>query len=688
MEGLKFSLRRQLILVSLLLLSLPWAGCQFIREMEGALRQGQEQGLRATAEAVAAVVGAEQKTLYPDPARITSPADTRPPVYALPSAQYVPLDGYAEGWEDVPKTSLSNPDLSMPLALSYRAVTRGSNLYLLIQVKDPEVIYHNPGLSREPNGDRLILRTWQDGKRQEYVIATAAPGNLRARAANRRWRGNDPGRIQGYWQDAVGGYTLELEIPLAYTGERLGFYIVNKSGKENASFETLGNISALETSAPPWLIYTSAALLDSLAPFSHATREIQVTDNRRWRVGELKPIAVGSANSDTFWLLRWVYRSILAENDLPSLPVAGNPGKIAKQSVASALAGVHSSSRYRAAASQTRTLLAAASPIFHGERVIGSVIVSQSGEQYLSLTDQAFSRLLGYSLLAIGIGAMGLLAYATLLSIRIRRLSDAASKVIDTEGAIAGEFPRSRAQDEIGELSRHYADLLEKLREYNEYLRTLSRKLSHELRTPIAIIQSSLENLEQGNTETTDIYLERARGGLSRLNRMLNAMSEASRLEESIRNNQTVAFDLVTLLREMCAAYSDLYSTNAITLNTSQEQALAWAAPELLAQALDKLVENSVSFSSDGSPIELQLEAIDGDWAVAVCNQGPRIPANLKSKLFEPMVSVRQNSDETVHLGLGLHVVRLISDYHKGKVYAENMNDPNGVKVTMTLPAA
>ena len=56
MEGLKFSLRRQLILVSLLLLSLPWAGCQFIREMEGALRQGQEQGLQATAEAVAAVL--------------------------------------------------------------------------------------------------------------------------------------------------------------------------------------------------------------------------------------------------------------------------------------------------------------------------------------------------------------------------------------------------------------------------------------------------------------------------------------------------------------------------------------------------------------------------------------------------------------------------------------------------------
>ena len=51
------SLRRQLLLVSLLLLSLPWAGCQFIREMEGALRQGQEKSLQATAQAIAAVVG-------------------------------------------------------------------------------------------------------------------------------------------------------------------------------------------------------------------------------------------------------------------------------------------------------------------------------------------------------------------------------------------------------------------------------------------------------------------------------------------------------------------------------------------------------------------------------------------------------------------------------------------------------
>src|SRR5210317_1491717 len=62
--GKAMRLRRQLLLVSLLLLSLPWAGCQFIREMEGALRHGQAQSLQATARAIAAVLGEQEGLLY------------------------------------------------------------------------------------------------------------------------------------------------------------------------------------------------------------------------------------------------------------------------------------------------------------------------------------------------------------------------------------------------------------------------------------------------------------------------------------------------------------------------------------------------------------------------------------------------------------------------------------------------
>ena len=97
----------------------------------------------------------------------------------------------------------------------------------MLRVQDPEVIFYNPGLSAEPNGDRLVLRTWKNGRRQEYVIATAAPGSVRAYPLGPLQPGFDAGRIHGFWQDAAGGFTLELEIPLAYTGGRLGFYLVN-----------------------------------------------------------------------------------------------------------------------------------------------------------------------------------------------------------------------------------------------------------------------------------------------------------------------------------------------------------------------------------------------------------------------------------------------------------------------------
>ncbi|TDG13534.1 hypothetical protein E2F43_08335 [Seongchinamella unica] len=688
MERLTFSLRRQLILVSVLLLSLPWAGCQFIREMEGALRHGQEQALQATAEAVAAVIGARQELIYPDPARIVTREDPRPSVYALPAQHYISVDGYADGWEDIAEYTLSNPDLTAPLALSYRALTRGNSLFLLLKVQDPEVIYHNPGLSREPNGDRLILRTWRDGRRQEYVIATAAPGSVRAQAAGRRLRGIDPGRIAGFWQDARGGYTLELEIPLSYTGERLGFYVINTGARASGPVETLGNVSPLETRAPPWLIYSSDALQTALAPFAHGGRKIEVSDNQRWRVGELAPAASDASIPDTFWLLRLIYRSVLAETDLPSPPVAAQAGKMAGPGVAGALAGNPGSYRYRATGSSTHTLLSAAAPIRHQGQVIGSVLVSESGEQYLSLTDQAFSRLLGYSLFAIGLGALGLLGYASVLSLRIRRLSQAASRVIAPDGSISGAFPASGAADEIGELSRHYAALLEKLREYNDYLRTLSRKLSHELRTPIAIIQTSLENLEQEHQPDQAVYVNRARDGLDRLRRILDAMSEASRLEESIRSNPLILLDLVPLLQEVHKAYQAVYPQYAIGLAVDTVQARINGVPELIIQALDKLMDNAVSFSEPGAPITLSLGGKQGGWELAVSNVGPTLSPALAQSMFDPMVSQRASAGDTVHLGLGLHVVRLICEYHQGRVTASNLVNPPGVTVHMWFPRA
>lgn len=678
-----------MLLVSLLLLTLPWAGCQFVREMEGALRKGQEQSLQATAQAIAAVLGENGQHIYPYPARRHAVQDERPAVYAFSTTQPVILDGYGDGWEDIPRATLGGGTEGR-LGVSYTAQVRGDFLYLLFTVQDSQLIYDNPGLSPEPNGDRLVLRLWYEDRRQDYVITTAAPGSVRARPGNRRERDLSASRIRGYWQDAVGGYSLELELPLHYTGGRLGFFFVDETGRAGETPATLGNIKPLDPAAPPWLIYRPPLVNDLLKPFGSNYSQIQLVDNERWLLAEQRaPRAQATSSADTFWLLRLLYRSILSSEALPPPPDAARAGKVAGEEIDDALSGVAVNRRYSENDYPSRTTLVAAAPITDEQGVLGALVVRQSAETYLSLTDQAFSRLLGYSLLALGIGALGLLGYATLLSWRIRRLSESARQAIAEDGSVVGSFPASRASDEIGTLSRHYADLLDQVRQYNDYLRTLSRKLSHELRTPIAVIQSSLDNLEDAPTaKAQDNYLQRAREGLTRLQRILTAMSEATRLEESISANSLETVDLVPLLREVFTAYRDIYPEHRLVLELEPREAIAEGAPELLVQSLDKLMDNAASFCPPGGEITLQLTRREERWLIRIANAGPCLPADLQDSLLQPMVSVREQHTDSVHLGLGLHIVQLIAQFHRGNVDVDNLPGDEGVVVTLALRAA
>ena len=195
------SLRRQLLLVSLLLIALPWAGCQYVREMEGALQAGQEQALLATTRAVATLLGNKPELLYPTPGRWQDDSEIEKQLYAIAGSAPVIVDGYADSWAE-PVHGTFGP-------VRYRAQTRGALLYLLIEVRDENVVYHDPRQTRRASGDRLVLKTGQG----RYLIATGAPGPVQARVERNGGMGWEP-RIRGQWQDSLEGFTIELGIPL------------------------------------------------------------------------------------------------------------------------------------------------------------------------------------------------------------------------------------------------------------------------------------------------------------------------------------------------------------------------------------------------------------------------------------------------------------------------------------------
>ena len=333
-------------------------------------------------------------------------------------------------------------------------------------------------------------------------------------------------------------------------------------------------------------------------------------------------------------------------------------------------------------------VLSAAHPIWSGNEVAGAVVVEETTNPVVSLTSAALERLLALTLVAFVGAAVLLIAYATRISQRIRRLRDEAESAIYARGRITRLAAGSNAGDEIGDLSRSFSEMLERLAQYHSYLESMAGRLSHELRTPVAVVRSSLENLKLSPSgEEARVYIERAEEGIARLTKILQRMTEASRLEQSLRAAERERYDLVSVVRGCIEGYRLAYPASQFVLQLPDRPLTVDGSPDLAAQMLDKLVENAVDFSPASEAIRVDLAERHGQALLEVQNKGPLLPEEMRGRLFASMVSIRgEGAGGVPHLGLGLYVARLIAEFHGGAIQAENTAVADGVTIRVTLP--
>jgi two-component system sensor histidine kinase ChvG len=355
--------------------------------------------------------------------------------------------------------------------------------------------------------------------------------------------------------------------------------------------------------------------------------------------------------------------------------------------VAAALQGTPAT-RTRHTRDGRAVVMSAAHPIWNGDEVAGAVVTEETTNSVMSVRSAALERLLLLTLAAFAGAAVLLMAFATRLSVRIRRLRDEAESAIDARGRITRLAAGSGAADEIGDLSRSFSAVLERLAEHHAYLEAMAGRLSHELRTPIAVVRSSLENLKLSGEDSAR-YIERAEQGLARLGRILERMTEASRLEQSLRTVERSRYDLAAVVRGCVEGYRIAYPQVAFALELPAGRLEVDGAPDLAAQLLDKLVENAVDFSRGAAPVRVALEQTGGAAALTVSNKGALLPDKMRTRLFESMISVREvPGTATPHLGLGLYVARLIAEFHGGSIAASNLAAGDGVAVGVRIPLA
>ena len=719
----RFSIRLQLLVLSLFLFTIPYLGYKYVWELEQYLRNGQEQTMIGTARAVATALH-ERPALFDSQSAYLQ--DVRPgtDLYAPPIPSPIQLDGELNDWQQVNELlseytsdrviEYYNGNQGNPITLSFNHMVGryGQFLYAMFEVKDDSLLWRQPKNISVETGDHLLIgmETFE-GKLARYVVAPYESGWVNAYKLADNARSNraieNALSIQGRWQETAEGYNIELRFPLSMTAGGLAFTLVDVDDPDTRATQyALGTANTKILSELGTVITPSPEIERILAGLKYTDSRVWVVDKHKRvlaRAGDIQSangIEVSQREVPTNPIWKWVesewllplYYQILTKPPADFIDELDDAYALVGQDLGTALNG-QPDSLWRLSPDNKAIVLSAAYPIFIEGNVMGAVIVEQTTNGIRTLRNRALEQLFHVIVAVMFLGTLGLLLFANRISSRIRSLRDNTEAVIDDNGKIVGTLPISNQRDEIGDLSRSFSDVLSRLQQYNSYLENMASRLSHELRTPIAVVKSSLDMLSHdSNAQQQKVFVERAQSGVNRLSTILNSMSEATRLEHAIAQEDFEAFNLTDVISGCIEGYKHTYSQRRWTLTKCDEKLTINGSPELVAQLFDKIISNAVDFSGSQDEIHVSLEKKDKRIVLQVSNPGPLLPAGMKSQLLQSMVSVRrenevQNATQSPHLGLGLYIANMIMTFHKGSLTLNDRDDKMGVIVTATFPS-
>ncbi len=686
-------LRNQLLLISLLTLLIPWGGYLFIQELEQTLRHQQLKNLSQHAELVAKQINSHKFNAAPNKPH------TYESIYAFTLPSPIILDGYFDDWRSVSQQTIPLEKTKDAFSARYLAGINGDRFYLFIAVTNKNTRYRNPSKRDLTNNDHLLLKlALPTGGITELIASPIAPGplDLLSRSGSRHFIKDST--LRGYWQDTQDGYQIELEIPLSRVNQGLGFSII-KAPSVTTEKQWSGITSPEENRVLAPVIYRQHTLESLLAPYQQNHTRISVLNKDTWVIAQL-----GKANEEQFsspWqqgeykslardILLSLFKAVLGTSQPKDIEEKTKPGQRSNAIIKAALDNKASSNWFTDPDSK-QAIIAAAYPITLNSNqpnlVQSVVLVEQTTEAIASLSDRAMVKLIAISFSVVLIIIMVLLGFASLLSWRVTHLRNHIEDSISEDGRMGQFYEPSNAQDELGDLSRSFASMHKEVSSYTEYLEGFSKKLSHELKTPLAIVRSSLENISMlSNSTELNTYLHRADNGAKRLSLILQSMSEASRLEKSIASTEKEEFDLTEVVSGTGKAFQSMLTEHRLSLNIEQGFKKVLGSPELIAQLLDKLIENARDFTPKNGTISIELNTRSGDYCLRVSNEGSLLPIKMKRDIFNSFVSVRGGDQKEGHMGQGLVIVKLITDYHKGRVTAFNLENKSGVCFDVRLP--
>lgn len=317
------------------------------------------------------------------------------------------------------------------------------------------------------------------------------------------------------------------------------------------------------------------------------------------------------------------------------------------------------------------------------------------------------NRFLAYVGLAV-IAAGGMVMYIVTKKVTSPILSLAALSArmsdLDFEAAYTGN-----AEDEIGVLGRSMNTLSARLKESISELKTANNELqrdieekiridetrkdfianvSHELKTPIALIQGYAEGLTEGmaeDPESRDYYCEVIMDEAGKMNRMVKQLLTLTALEFGNDLPVMEQFDIVTLIQGVISSVSILIQQREVTVEFDPSGPVyVWADEFKIEEVITNYLNNAMNHAKGEKRIQITLEQLGKEVKVTVFNTGAQIPQEDIGKLWTKFYKVdKARTREYGGSGIGLSIVKAIMDSHNKACGVENRE--NGVAFWFTL---
>ena len=245
--------------------------------------------------------------------------------------------------------------------------------------------------------------------------------------------------------------------------------------------------------------------------------------------------------------------------------------------------------------------------------------------------------------------------------------------------------------DELGLLSNSMEDMTNELQKRISHAENFSTDLVHEIRNPLASLKSASEILK----DTKDInqrtkLLDILTHDVQRIERLITDYSQMLKDEVALSKEQMKKLDIQPIIQSVVDDYNNIYKFKKnISINYQNDgksEYLINGIENRIEQIVANLLDNSISFSEDGSEVIVNVSnGLEKKVIVKILDEGQGFKEKDTSKIFNRFYSNRpENFGE--HSGLGLNIVKNLVDLHDGKIEASNRLDKQGASIEIQFP--